>query len=228
MRILSLFLIGGLFAIMASCTNTGTSCETTITSAADNANLEVCTPAAGRGHHFRVEDIDMSDPTLGSSRFLYLGIGYDAGRTATPGGTTGENRFTLIFGKSNTGTNQISAGFDQNVQGAGTVFPDPSDTLADFLSGPKTVCFDLTTSAPVGYTLWVTGKNGADCKKTNTLTTASAVYSKKSDWPSNAAAVDGTTYTRKSGSSGTRVSASKIYVSSMTAAETNAAAGTKN
>lgn len=200
-----------------ACAMTSNTCITTVGTEAENANQTVCRPTAGMGRFYCLENVDASDASLGSSRYVYLGIGFAAGVTAAPAGTAGGNSFTVLMGKDETASNRLIATFNDNINTA--PFPTTAgdaDALADLLGGAKTFCFDLSSSSPPRYTLWVTGKNGANCASRSTLTSATKVY-EKSDWGTAAAVTDNTVYVRRSGASGTRVGISRVYVDTQTA-----------
>jgi hypothetical protein len=189
-------------------------CETSI----DNSKtfdittpLELCTPKAGKGRHFRFEAVG----TTTNNGYLNLLVGYglrtDASNFPTTAGfgggsasattTSGDGRWRIFFGKSQScdkalldfrfsGTNTGITSYGEFITTSAISTPTVSGTGCiaqnSGVWGPSTVCMDITKGKQgisPRVTVWVTGKNGADCANTSTLKSSNFVFEKK-DWTS--------------------------------------------
>jgi len=200
-------------------------CETRFDSTS-SAHQLVCTPAAGRGRHFRLEGLKLSKTENPNGAFYFL-MGQDSsviGTTATPSATarTGNGKFSFYhYVGSFTGSAPFGVPYIYYTDGVNAAYLTSSGTSTgsalynNFVDAETTLCFDVSATIPPRVTVWVNGVNGANCSANSTLTASSAVWS-KNDWSSNFAISDSGVVTIKSSSS-TGVYLSKIAVSSETA-----------
>jgi len=154
----------------------GTFCTTTVdTTIADFQPL--CVPTAGTGRHFRIEGLQ----NLGNNGYVYLALGFPAAPTGNPATTAGDGRFILTGGKSVSCATGWTYFRYSGITDPSTMSLCGAPVYGGYNLGPAEVCVDVTAGAPARTTFWVTGENGADCKDADSLTLATALYS-KSDW----------------------------------------------
>jgi hypothetical protein len=191
-----------------------------------SAHQLVCTPASGKGRHFRLEGLKLSKTENPNGAFYFL-MGQDSsviGTTTTPSAAarTGNGKFSFYhYVGSFTGSAPYGVPYIYYTDGVNAAYLTSTGTSTgsalynSFVEAETTLCFDVSASTPPRVTVWVNGINGVNCSANSTLTASSAVWS-KSDWSSSFAISDSGVVTIKSSSS-TGVYLSKIIVSSETA-----------
>lgn len=177
-----------------------------------NSPIEICRPAGGVGRHFRFENLGASANNAYLNLLIGFGQRSDStnfptatgfGGSVSPTTNSGDGRWRIFFGKSQScdkalvsaqfsGTNTGVTKYEEFIttaslsttigggSGAGCVAQNSA------IAGPSTVCMDVSkgvTGVSPRLTVWVTGKNGADCGNVSTLTASSAIFEKK-DWAS--------------------------------------------
>ncbi|TGN20241.1 hypothetical protein [Leptospira idonii] len=204
-------------------------CETNFTTG-NNTNQLICTPSAGKGRHFRLEGIKANRSENANAAF-YVGFGQDSalvGANTTPVATAGSNKLLFTFySGSFTGSapyGLVFANFSSQTYYATTTGTTGGTSLyndyvvsesPETASTRVTVCFDVTSSTPPRVTFWATGKNGADCSNTGSLSLANALWS-KNDWTTNAPIADGSIVI-KTASNASGIYVTKVAVSSESA-----------
>lgn len=173
-----------------------------------NSPLELCKPKSGDARHFRFENVG----TSANNAYLNLLIGYGAREnssefpTVTGMGspaattTTEDGRWRIYFGKSIScnkalldvrfsGTNSGNVTYHEilTTQALSTVSAPPCNTTnPSEIWGPSTICMDVTRGKEgesPKIRVWVSGKNGADCKNLSTLRADNTIYT-KDNWTS--------------------------------------------
>lgn len=187
--------VTGVTALSAEEAGAGTTCTTTWEANTDYQRL--CTPAAGKPRHVRIED---AASTM-NSHYFYLLFG-EASDSPTGAPSVGDGSGTFIFtaGRNHMAASATSFRFDS----------DESTSQYDFglyTPSASTICLDLgeTESGLLQIHLWATGSDGADCADNSTLTTENALYSSSVDdtvlW--DAALADGFNYVKTSNTGAT-------------------------
>lgn len=186
----------------------GTFCETAVNQA--TADFQpLCVPAAGSGRHFRVEGAR----NLGNNGYFYLALGFPAAPTGSPATTTGDGRFILTGGKSQSCGNGWTYFRYSGVQDPTNATLCASPVFGGYDLAAAEVCVDVSADVPARTTFWVTGQNGANCKDKDSLTLATALYS-KSDWPATEAVSTANHFVKLSNPS--LASATNVAISSNT------------
>ncbi|MCX7997388.1 MAG: hypothetical protein N3A69_00365 [Leptospiraceae bacterium] len=173
-----------------------------------NSPIELCKPKNGEGRHFRFENVGTST----NNAYLNLLIGYGKRENSSEFPTTigmggsaattiaDDGRWRIYFGKSVScdkalidvrfsGTNSGNVTYHEilTTQALSTTSAPPcSTTNPSGVWGPSTICMDVTRGKEAfspKIRVWVTGKNGADCKNLSTLRANNTVYAKE-DWNS--------------------------------------------
>lgn len=178
-------------------------CNTEVTASADNANQALCALSSDKGKHYRVELVDGSGLGATTSRYFYLGLGFDAGLTTAPADASGDGRVVLVGGVNHMGANSTWLDFSGQSMAAAAI------STAAYKAGAVTICMDISNHSPPKINLWVDGVSSADCYDKSTLTSANAAY-QKSDWTSSVKYKDGTDYIRISGSAAPRLSIGNV------------------
>ncbi len=158
-------------------------CETTVdTSYTSGSYKELCTPVEGAGRFFRIESLKAS----GDNGYFYLFLGYTSAPTSSAPPSSGA--YTFAAGKSVSNSNPFvwfrNSDYGNYQGGQTNSGANPSSFS---LSSEKEICINFkekdSTAPQVNF--WVTGVNGADCQKKNTLTTSNSIINYTS-WPNQA------------------------------------------
>ncbi|MCW5890791.1 MAG: hypothetical protein KIT14_09585 [bacterium] len=154
----------------------GTFCQTAVNPA--TADFQpLCVPTAGTGRHFRIEGMQ----NLGNNGYVYLALGFPAAPTGNPATSAGDGRFILTGGKSVSCANGWTYFRYSGVQDPPSASLCANPVFGGYNLAAAEVCVDVSAGVPARTTFWVTGENGANCRDKDSLTLATALYS-KSDW----------------------------------------------
>ncbi|PJZ43871.1 hypothetical protein [Leptospira brenneri] len=227
------------------------SCETAGSTLTLSTPVEICNPAGGAGVHFVIHDLSnaFSHSVIFSGGYKSKDNALN-GPTAGNVLVNNFNafQFWMYDGRSTSGSPASAIRYEPNYAASSAVRVNTgltaselpiaavTDTQCDaFVAAAtncklnknggekKTFCLDVTqtTSGPSRITLWLDGKNGANCSVKSSLTAENAVVHKlPSDFANNTAPLDTRAFYLAAAPAGTNsgsVSFSKITVSTETA-----------
>lgn len=151
----------------------GLSCETAWTP--DTEWQRLCTPAAGRARHVRIEDIR----TTANNSYFYLVLGEPADPSGNP--ALGPNKLVVTGGQSSSGASWTWFRFHEGSTGQFR-YPSPDSAAPLYTSAPTTICMDLGDhDGNLRVVFWASGANGADCADPETLRLENALYDSTTD-----------------------------------------------
>ncbi|WP_135354945.1 hypothetical protein [Leptospira kobayashii] len=197
--IIALLAANGATTLTTACTTNVDGTVDSTLSKFTKASFPICKPASGIIKHYRIEGLKVSLSHLALSIYAGFPANYTAAPSNNSSGTstlaTGQFSFDFYSGSGSTspvpGFSYATFGSSvKNLTSNGnTTTATPAGTsLIDFFSSAIDVCFDLTTSTPPRFTVWVTGQNGAVCKTKTNLTLGTAVVT-ESSWGSSTSAL---------------------------------------
>ncbi|EOQ94744.1 hypothetical protein LEP1GSC195_0307 [Leptospira wolbachii serovar Codice str. CDC] len=237
----------GLFSLVEG----AKSCETPGSTLVLSTPVEICSPAGGSGVHFVIHDLSnaFSHSVIFSGGYKskdYALNGPTAGNVLV--NNFNAFQFWMYDGRSTSGSPASAIRYEPNYAASAAVRVNTGLTAADLPIAvvtdaqcdtfgaaatnckvnkaggeKKTFCLDVTqtTSGASRITLWLDGKNGANCNVKSSLTAENAVLNKlPSDFANNLSPLDTRTFYLAAGPAGTNsgsVSFGKITVSTETA-----------
>ncbi|MCT8335647.1 hypothetical protein NUH30_18325 [Leptospira sp. 85282-16] len=148
----------------------------------------LCLPPNGSVRHYRIEGLKIIGGHTAVS--LYVGLPENYSAEVNRNSKLSAGQFGMNF-YSGSGTGGFVPAYsyanfgpsDSNIKnltsnGNSTAPTAPAvagTSLINFVDQEVDLCFDLTASAPPRFTVWVTGKNSANCKTRTNLTTGNAL-----------------------------------------------------
>ncbi|MCT8335648.1 hypothetical protein NUH30_18330 [Leptospira sp. 85282-16] len=237
----------GLFGVMEA----GKSCETPGATLTIGTPIEICNPAGGAGVHFVIQDLSnaFSHSVVFSGGYKSKDYALNAPTSGNVlVNNYNAFQFWMYDGRSTSGSPASAIRYEPNYAASSAVRVNTgltaaelpiaavTDTQCDAFTAvastckanknggeKKTFCLDVTktTEGASRITLWLDGKNGANCSVKTSLTAENAVVHKlPSDFANNKSPLDTRTFYLAAGAAGSNsgsVSFGKITVSTETA-----------
>ncbi|EMY68114.1 hypothetical protein [Leptospira vanthielii] len=229
----NLLLLG---AIVSANSGPSTVCQTNADGTVDTTmptikkgTFALCRPSNGAVRHYRIEGLKIIGGHTAVS--LYVGLPENYSAEVNRNSTLAAGQFGMNF-YSGSGTGGFVPGYayanfgpnESNIKnltsnGNSTAPPAPTvagTSLINFIEQEVDLCFDLTAAAPPRLTVWVSGKNTANCKTRTNLTTGNALLNEVTWTGGDPALATGFSFIGLSANSG--ISFSKIVTSTQLAA----------
>ncbi|MCG6146409.1 hypothetical protein [Leptospira bandrabouensis] len=204
-------------------TNSDGTVETTMPTI-KKGTFALCRPSTGAVRHYRIEGLKITGGHTAVSLYVGLPENYsdEVNRNSTlAAGQFGMNfysgsgtgGFVPAYSYANFGPNESNIkNLTSNGNSTAATAPTVSGTsLINFVDQEVDLCFDLTASAPPRFTVWVTGKNSANCKSRTNLTTGNALLNETTWTGGDPSVATGFSFIGLSANSG--ISFSKIVTS---------------
>ncbi|TGL85250.1 hypothetical protein EHQ68_17555 [Leptospira congkakensis] len=188
----------------------------------------LCKPSSGAVRHYRIEGLRIIGGHTAVS--LYVGLPENYSAEVSRNGTLSAGQFGMNF-YSGSGVGGFVPGYayanfgptEPNIKNltsnGNSTAPTPptvaGTSLINFIDQEVDLCFDLTSTAPPRFTVWVTGKNTANCKTRTNLTTGNALLNETTWTGGDPALATGFSFIGLSANSG--ISFSKIVTSTQLA-----------
>ncbi|MBM9547813.1 hypothetical protein JWG40_12340 [Leptospira sp. 201903074] len=208
-------------------TNVDGTVETTMP-AIKKGTFALCRPSVGAVRHYRIEGLKIIGGHTAVS--LYVGLPENYSADVSRNSTLAAGQFAMNF-YSGSGTGGFVPGYAyanfgpnelniKNLTSNGNSTAPPAPTVAgtsliNFIDQEVDLCFDLTATAPPRLTVWVTGKNTANCKTRTNLTTGNALLNEVTWTGGDPALATGFSFIGLSANSG--ISFSKVVTSTQLA-----------
>ncbi|MCW7492509.1 hypothetical protein ND861_09755 [Leptospira sp. 2 VSF19] len=188
----------------------------------------LCRPSSGAVRHYRIEGLKIIGGHTAVSLYVGLPENYSAevNRNSTLAAGqfgmnfysgTGTGGFVPAYAYANFGPNESNIkNLTSNGNSTAPTAPAVAGTsLINFVEQEVDLCFDLTASSPPRLTVWVTGKNTANCKTRTNLTTGNALLNEATWTGGDPAVATGFSFIGLSANTG--ISFSKIVTSTQLA-----------
>ncbi|PJZ43849.1 hypothetical protein [Leptospira brenneri] len=188
----------------------------------------LCRPASGAVRHYRIEGLKIIGGHTAVSIYVGLPENYatevSRNSTLSPGqfgmnfySGSGVGGFVPGYAYANYGAAETSIkNLTSNGNSTAPTAPAVAGTsLINFIDQEVDLCFDLTVASPPRFTVWVTGKNTANCKTRTNLTTGNALLNETTWTAGDPALATGFSFIGLSASSG--ISFTKVVTSTQLA-----------